>query len=897
MARQIFDTSHPKFREALIVFVDQMWSAIFDAAVSGAMVTVIVIELLRIPLHFVIPDGFYVPEIFAASGWILYQWRGRRNLRASFGAPNNFVNHQRIDPRFRGAAWLILSVLALGSSCFILQTQTWLFWDNFWRICSPSGVVVCVVMFVALSIYASIIGLARWAEIHRRGQIWIVRVSRYALRPLLFALFRAIDETRDAMERYRQSRAENMILAERPPQGVLFQHTPMDSPGTHFRLLKLHVGVKGLACSLVVEPTETTIPYEAISWTWDPQGTRSLKIDGRELGISRNIYRMLTLLAPAYGTRYLWIDAICIDQTEPIEEAEQSQAGPAPEASARQPSEKEHQIPLMTTIYKKAHRVIAFPGVGTREDLAAEFIGDLQLHLSMRRNPQIFPGLDRSDHFPYRHKRESWKAFFELVQQRFWTRAWIIQEIVVAKNVVIRYGRSEISFDLLGSVVASFKTPEEGITPIFVRDEELYNGNYVGGKYGLDFIGRLAGLHALYRLDPDDAVICMPLSTGRVERTQRGMIPLPDLLVECSQSGATKAHDKVWALCGLNQDPEWRNEVKSLQPNYDLSERDLYKKTALAVLSHGGNRRFALLGIAGQNKPIDEGSPSWVPGLSQLPVLYPMDNPMCGYEAGGRSNEPYSIEIVDDETIALQGLSVDTVGFVDSDSSSPHIAYRGGQSLEEIQYQEMGFLGAPEHLREMHAIKMRAWIVNIRQMAKAHSAHANGLYAPTRESLDHAILATLICDDDTMRFPASRATIEDLELWILKGLCGIGRETESLTSLLHLLAARSSETQQRLSSQRAFGLIAKRMRGRQFAMSDKGLLMIVPGETNKGDVIAVFPGARVPYLLRPVEGGEEGRYTLIGEAVSERLTIPYMGNYLKEEFRPILLVEYSKDRH
>ncbi|KAK0750554.1 heterokaryon incompatibility, partial [Schizothecium vesticola] len=85
--------------------------------------------------------------------------------------------------------------------------------------------------------------------------------------------------------------------------------------------------------------------YEAISWAWDTpaeQGTNTLLIDGMELGISPNMYRILSLLVPIRGTRLVWIDAICIDQTSS--------------------AEKQDQIPLMTKIYASAARVVAFPG-------------------------------------------------------------------------------------------------------------------------------------------------------------------------------------------------------------------------------------------------------------------------------------------------------------------------------------------------------------------------------------------------------------------------------------------------------------------------------------------------------------------------------------------------------
>ncbi|KAK0725599.1 heterokaryon incompatibility protein-domain-containing protein, partial [Lasiosphaeris hirsuta] len=128
-----------------------------------------------------------------------------------------------------------------------------------------------------------------------------------------------------------------------------YQYTAFVKPGKEIRLLRLHNDFwGGLKCTLISMPLTDPPPYEAISWAWDKpadQGTRTLWIDGMALGISPNMYRIISTLAPFYGTRLLWIDSICINQ--------QGTAGKA---------EKKDQLPLMTNIYESAARVVAFPG-------------------------------------------------------------------------------------------------------------------------------------------------------------------------------------------------------------------------------------------------------------------------------------------------------------------------------------------------------------------------------------------------------------------------------------------------------------------------------------------------------------------------------------------------------
>ena len=56
-----------------------------------------------------------------------------------------------------------------------------------------------------------------------------------------------------------------------------------------------------------------------------------------------------------------------------------------------------------------------------------------------------------------------------------------------------------------------------------------------------------------------------------------------------------------------------------------------------------------------------------------------------------------------------------------------------------------------------------------------------------------------------------------------------------------------------------------RMYDSQVCVSEKGWVGLCPVGSQEGDVIAVFAGARVPYIVRKAEGGGK-MYKLIGES-------------------------------
>ena len=95
--------------------------------------------------------------------------------------------------------------------------------------------------------------------------------------------------------------------------------------------------------------TKASVKYEALSYCWgEPKKDRSIICNGGELLVTKNCYDALFCLRNLFSTRTLWIDSICIDQTD----------------TAPGKQEREAQIPLMGDIYFKAQQVIVWLGQG-----------------------------------------------------------------------------------------------------------------------------------------------------------------------------------------------------------------------------------------------------------------------------------------------------------------------------------------------------------------------------------------------------------------------------------------------------------------------------------------------------------------------------------------------------
>lgn len=139
-------------------------------------------------------------------------------------------------------------------------------------------------------------------------------------------------------------------------------HTCASSPGSpysqistdekQFRLLHLQPGSwkDGLRCTPEVISLEfdAYIRYEALSYTWGAS-TRGEKvlIDGKHINITDNLADALRHLRPSGCGRTLWIDAICIDQHNLDERAQ--------------------QVRIMGRIYAQAACVLVWLGRGASE--------------------------------------------------------------------------------------------------------------------------------------------------------------------------------------------------------------------------------------------------------------------------------------------------------------------------------------------------------------------------------------------------------------------------------------------------------------------------------------------------------------------------------------------------
>ncbi|KAF2093351.1 HET-domain-containing protein, partial [Rhizodiscina lignyota] len=119
----------------------------------------------------------------------------------------------------------------------------------------------------------------------------------------------------------------------------------LKSPDSNIRLLRIHPShpLRGIETSLECASFLERPQYRALSYTWgDSKRTKPITVNGKKMLITENLWKALFHIRDRQQAQTLWVDAICIDQSND--------------------EEKSVQVPLMSFIYSRAKEVLVWLG-------------------------------------------------------------------------------------------------------------------------------------------------------------------------------------------------------------------------------------------------------------------------------------------------------------------------------------------------------------------------------------------------------------------------------------------------------------------------------------------------------------------------------------------------------
>ena len=204
-----------------------------------------------------------------------------------------------------------------------------------------------------------------------------------------------------------------------------FQHQRLDTYSDSIRLLKLEqvrLGDEEVRCKIFHTTLSECPAYYALSYTWGSEHEeRYIFVDGSRHKVRANLWSFLKQAQDTLPYSILWIDALCIDQ--------------------QSNEERGHQVQLMGNIYSKAEKVIVWLGndgvsishlfwrfADTAENLIHLTPGDVQAYI---------------------------RTIYMLAQFPYWSRMWVVQELLLASTIDLMYNDDLLPWDLFWTGVDS----------------------------------------------------------------------------------------------------------------------------------------------------------------------------------------------------------------------------------------------------------------------------------------------------------------------------------------------------------------------------------------------------------------------------------------------------------
>jgi hypothetical protein len=297
-----------------------------------------------------------------------------------------------------------------------------------------------------------------------------------------------------------------------------FPYQPLDIKRNQIRLLELHPGLPDtpIRCSLKTVTLSELPRYDALSYEWGEPATEQIMLDGMPIEVRENLFAALWHLRSESKTMVLWIDAVCINQEDVVERGA--------------------QVSMMGEIYSHAVQVRVWLGRGSKDTqeafaLAHEISELLDIDSILTQEQKGVLGRSQS----------SWVALSGIFSASYWSRVWIIQEFLLARDVVVHCGKNRINWTYLDAILHQFQ-------------EQLYNPESPESRYSIP-----------------------PFPAERVNAGRRSGAQsecLMRLLQLFAISKSTDPRDKVYALIGISFDAR-DNIVVDYTKNLEEVKRDV----------------------------------------------------------------------------------------------------------------------------------------------------------------------------------------------------------------------------------------------------------------------------------------------------------------------------------
>ena len=451
----------------------------------------------------------------------------------------------------------------------------------------------------------------------------------------------------------------------------VYSYTPLPSKRA-IRLLEVHTAT---SFSLtIIDDLEDSPHYDALSYTWGNSDcpysqtyvdspelnipSVPVKCDGGMILVTPNLRDALRMLSESSTSdasshqRFIWIDAICINQADLAERAV--------------------QVELMSDLYRKAQTVYVW--LGHEDEFTSDACKAIECLNSIPKDlhdivvsqdffdPQCFTSkLGLSPPSP-----SHWLGLVAFLHRPYFKRVWVVQEVGLAERVAVKCGLRTIPWQTLSEAMHFLL--KSGWTT-HLHTENLRRIDF--GKQEPSYYSRLLSVN----IDPGFSAYGLIYNKIRLATTGR-LPPFKQLIIDHRRCHASDPRDKIYALLGISNE-DFRpltTYAEAFRPDYNIGIQTLFIRVTRALLQSYEDLQFLTYVESRPKYTRIAGLPSWVPdftvGVRPDPLV--QRGPKYSWCAAAGLTWGFNSRNLDDRKLQVQGICLSAISeFSDSMHNHP----------------------------------------------------------------------------------------------------------------------------------------------------------------------------------------------------------------------------------
>ena len=636
-----------------------------------------------------------------------------------------------------------------------------------------------------------------------------------------------------------------------------------------------------LCCVLESFSLDACPSYGSLSYTWGPALTntaetgeptdtsrfelivRADKTAG-VLHIRENLFDALCQLTKSSSlgsTPYMWVDAICIDQDNL--------------------KERSSQVSMMDSIYSGAEKVIVWLGKAMADfsnfawfhsdALASDYLQGSQTDSIMKRTnveAPIFQGAYSTEPGIL----EKWQSYCRFFDQRRWfNRAWVVQEVVLARpsDIEVWCGNERLRWTNMVAFALGVRISGLGS---FLQTMGNTVGNTLKCLSTGDELVRLGMLQEFcQRGGPDqessggDVVNLKEILQESYDVTDsegRRHAFLQHVLAILRPFDSFDPRDKVYAAMGIVGRFLPRGSRPFIYPEYETPVREVYEYTAKFLLEHLPYLSVLTL-VEDPSRRKIVNLPSWVPDFcSQQGDCSFRANVFTPFNASaGQPPGPY--RSLKDSILSLRGGCHDTVAQLGISMSRPEEELPFSESwilLDSLEIMDDAlrlcsmldptYINGQSHIqalsRTMIADQLSLdadFLHQFRCMLLWHLGQASGSRVQrVTDVLESIVYRTAVLNGSARSEEDFLLTPQQVSLYVTQHCTQPEERTVELSAMLEEVFE---------SCKQASLLIAMLQPYRRLYITSKGYIGLGPMSTQVGDEVWIICDGKTPFILHP----------------------------------------------